>query len=97
MPEKVTIEDYGPWVFLKNPANPNYPHGLAFEKGGLVAHLQELNEKLYIVVEKWFLGKKEVIDRFPEESLYLRGNSPEESLVAVMNTFSYPQPYSNAS
>lgn len=86
----ITIKDYNSWVFLKNPNDEKYPYGQGFEKGGCMAHLQQIAGITFIVIEKVYQGQAQVMATLREDLLEIRGESPEDSLIAVMNVISYP-------
>jgi hypothetical protein len=96
---QVTIRDFGPFIILVNPASPSNRLGLAIEKGGIIARLEEVGERVFIVLEKWLLTRREVIDQIPEDLLKeeVRGETPLETLGKVMQLLATPlTPLQNA-
>lgn len=89
---KVIIRDLGPFFILINPGSHQNGLGLAIEKGGIIARLENVADRIFIVLEKWMLTRREVIDQIPEDLLddELRGSSPHDTLIKVMQLIVTP-------
>ena len=87
---QVTLRDFGPFIILVNPASPTNRLGMAIEKGGIIARLEEVGGRVFIVLEKWLLTRREVIDQIPEDllSVELRGETSLDTLRKVMKILS---------
>jgi|GEM_PF-4687030 hypothetical protein len=88
---QVSIRDFGPFIIVLG--SPSNKLGIAIEKGGIVARLEEIGDRVFIVLEKWLLTRREVIDQIPEDllSAEARGQTPQETLGKVMQILVTPQ------
>lgn len=83
---QVIIRDFGPFILLINPVSKTNDMGIAIEKGGIVARLDSVANRVMIVLEKWMTTHREIIDQIPEDliSPESRGATPTDTLCNVM-------------
>lgn len=60
--------------------------GVAIEKGGIMARLDSVANRVVIVLEKWLPTHREVIDHIPEDLIdpEARGETPLDTLCNIM-------------
>lgn len=86
MSHQVIIRDFGPFILLVNPISKVNNLGVAIEKGGIIARLDSVADRVMIVLEKWMTTHREVIDQIPEDLIETeaRGDTPQDTLCKIM-------------
>jgi len=83
---QVKIKDHGHFFVLINPSSKINSKGVAIEKGGIVARLEEIGGRDFITLEKWMITRREIIDHIAEDQLdkVSRGTTPQDTLSNIM-------------